>query len=314
MNPHPASRYLLFVFSLFWLLTACTPEEPKSNPLFSESEDTVQVTFSKGVYTPPLPRDVIMREYFCFIDSVVAHYDSLTKDSLTEHLLVNANPWIIDTLVAQDYYQMMERGIFVEDNRDLVVLKKGDSLLIPGHTYLTELQEKAARTYIDVNIPEFRLRIVEGEDTLWTFQVRVGQYRTRYLATAGGNVDLRTHHGEGKMVRHARDPIFIDPCDGERFTHTRRDDGKTTFMPLIPWMEPEIDGVRYGQLIHPTTNPKSLNKAYSNGCVGTREGAAWRIYYAAPLGTRVLFRYDLLVPLENGDTLELENIYQYKNR
>ena len=292
---------------VFSLITACSQPLSDTDSPVPPTEAQIQL----GSFTPPLSHDVTMRDYYCFIDSLVFHYDSLTSYPLSEHLLVNANPWIIDTLAAQDYYLMMERGVFVADNRDLVVLKEGDSLLIPNDTFASDIEARFQHTYLDVNIPEFRLRIVEYWDTSWTFPVRVGQYRTRYLELAGREVDLRTHTGEGKMVRHSRDPIFINPCDGKRFTHTRRDDNRTTFMPLIPWMEPEIDGVRYGQLIHPTTNPKTLNKASSNGCIGTREGDAWRIYYASPIGTRVRIRYDLRVPLEGGDTLELEDIYQY---
>jgi L,D-transpeptidase ErfK/SrfK len=79
-------------------------------------------------------------------------------------------------------------------------------------------------------------------------------------------------------------------------------------MPLIPWIEPKLGGRRTGQLIHPTSNPKSLGKAYSNGCIGTREADAWRIYYHAPLGTRVVVRYDLRV----ADTIRLKDIYNDK--
>ena len=39
----------------------------------------------------------------------------------------------------------------------------------------------AGRTVLDINIPEFKLRIVEKGDTIYTFPVRVGQNRKRYL-------------------------------------------------------------------------------------------------------------------------------------
>ena len=52
---------------------------------------------------------------------------------------------------------------------------------------------------------------------------------------------------------------------------------KVTKLPQIPFIETEINGIRNGQLIHPTTNPETLNKAYSNGCIGTKEADAWVI-------------------------------------
>ncbi len=71
----------------------------------------------------------------------------------------------------------------------------------------------------------------------------------------------------------------------------------------------EIDGHQYGQMVHPTTNPQSLGKAYSNGCIGTKEVDAWYIYYYAPIGTNVEIRYDLEVVDSKGDTLLLKDIY-----
>ncbi len=64
--------------------------------------------------------------------------------------------------------------------------------------------------------------------------------------------------------------ILLQSCCKQFFT-TKRDDEKRTFMPLIPWIETEINGIRNGQMIHPTTNPKTLGKAYSNGCIRVRE-------------------------------------------
>lgn len=131
---------------------------------------------------------------------------------------------------------------------------------------------------------------------------------------AGREISLRTPIGEGEIVRIEKNPTFINPSNNHRYYATRRDDGMYTKLPLIPWLEPSIGGVRPGALIHPTTNPETLGKAYSNGCVGTPEGAAWRIYYYAPLGTKVRFRYDLDIVTEAGDTLHLEDIYNLKGK
>ena len=78
-------------------------------------------------------------------------------------------------------------------------------------------------------------------------------------------------------------------------------------MPQIPWIETEINGVRNGQMIHPTTNPKTLGKAYSNGCIGTTEADAWIIYYYAPIGTPIEIKYDL----KNEDGKTLIDIYGF---
>ena len=84
-------------------------------------------------------------------------------------------------------------------------------------------------------------------------------------------------------------------------------------MPQIPWIETEINGIRNGQMIHPTTNPKSLGKAYSNGCIGTKEADAWVIYYHAPLGTKVKIRYDLETYEEGMVISVLKDIYELQN-
>ena len=258
--------------------------------------------------------DIAVGNYFDFMDTIVAIYDTMVSYPLTEHILVRANPWIIDTLENTDYYRRKERGEFVYDQKKLMVLKKGDTLSIPDSTWANEIIQKQENTIIDVNIPEYKLKIIEDEKVLHTFLVRVGRNETKYLATVGRDVDLRTEPGKGEIIRINKNPKFINPVDGERYKLTRRDDEKKTLMPLIPWIEPQIDGHRFGHMIHPTTNPKTLGKAYSNGCIGTSEADAWRIYYYAPIGTKVNFRYDLTIEDENGDNIQLKDIYNWKNK
>jgi len=244
------------------------------------------------------------------MDSLVLHYDSLAAYAITEHVIVHANPWIIDSLAATDYYSKMDKGIFVNDQKSLVIIEKGDSLLIPDARYTSEIQQYLDSVLIDVNVPEFTLRILIGKDTIYSFPVRVGQNRTKFLQLAGYVVSLQTDLGSGTIVRIARDPYYINPVNGHRYFSTLRDDGHMTKMPQIPWLETELDGIRTGDMIHPTTNPVTLGKAWSNGCIGTKEGDAWRIYYHAPLGTHVTVRYDLDVIQPNGDTLHLPDIYE----
>jgi len=192
------------------------------------------------------------------------------------------------------------------------VLKPGDTLLLPGPLAGAALLESMSETWLDINIPAFELRIMEGDSAMFTMPVRVGKNQKKYLDLAGTKVDLRTRTGSGEIIRVNRDPLFIDPVTGKRFKFTKRDDHQVTVMPLIPWLEPVINGVRYGQMIHPTTNPKTLGKAASNGCIGVSEADGWRVYCFAPTGTKVVIRYDLQVVSPSGDTLFYPDVYHLK--
>lgn len=256
-----------------------------------------------------VPRDVTIRRYFQYMEEAVQAGDSLVPYRLDEYLLALANPRLIDSLAETDYYRRKARGELVINQMELVVLRQGDTLFLPDSAQAAALLFARQNTWIDVNIPEFRLRIVDGSDTLYSFPVRVGQNRRRFLAAAGHEVDLRTRTGRGKIIRVNRGPIFIEPVSGKRYTRKMRDDGITTQMPRIPWLEPELNGQRYGQLIHPMPNPRTLGKPTSNGCIGLNESDAWRLYYHAPLGTPVVVRYDLQVVGARGDTITLPDVY-----
>lgn len=306
-------KTLVAVVFFLMLLASCQKKEPGVGlSAFPVSVDTLPPPplFDSFAFSIPIADTVRIGKYFSFMDSLAAHYDSLAPYPLTEHVLVRANSWIIDSLEETDYYRQMEKGIFTFDQRELVILKAGDSLRVPTPAYAAVMAEQFRSTWLDVNIPEYRLRIVEGSDTLHSFPVRVGRNQKKYLAMAGRVVDLRTTPGEGSIVRINRFPVYMNPSDNHIYQVTRRDDDKVTVCPQIPWLEPELDGRRTGCLIHPTTNPITLGKAYSNGCVGVREADAWRIYYHAPLGTKVLFRYDLDVVNAAGDTVRLKDIYK----
>lgn len=256
-------------------------------------------------------KDIVVGDYFQFLDSLVQHYDSILPYPLSEHLLVRNNPWIIDILANTDYYRMMERDSFVYDQRQQIVLSKGSTLRIPDSLNACRMLEEFTNTEIDINIPEFRLRIFKDSVLVHSFPVRVGQNRERYLKMGDRMTDLRTKTGEGRIVAHVKDPEFFNPVDGEQFYLTKRDDGKMTVMPQIPWIETEINGIRNGQMIHPTTNPETLEKAYSNGCIGTNEADAWVIYYHAPIGTKVKIRYDLNTYQEGIVVSVFKDIYKY---
>ena len=258
-------------------------------------------------------KSVKIANYFQYIDSIVKHYDSLTPYTLTEHLLVRANPWIIDTLQNTDYYRMMARDSFVYNQKELIVLREGNTIKIPDSLKADELLKAFNNTQLDINIPEFKFRIYEDSILLYEFPIRVGKNQSKYLKMSGRIQDLRTKTGEGHIVNHVRNPRYVNPVNNHEYVVTKRDDEKVTKLPQIPFIETEINGLRYGQLIHPTTNPETLGKAYSNGCIGTNEADAWVIYYYAPLTTKIKIRYNLTAVNKDGETIVFKDIYGKSN-
>ncbi|MFI0431065.1 L,D-transpeptidase [Mariniflexile sp. HMF6888] len=269
--------------------------------------------FQQNLKTRPIlvEKNITVSNYFKYIDSLVIKYDSITPFKLTEHLLVRSNPWIIDTLQNTDYYRMIDRDSFIYDQKKMIVLPKGAMIIIPDSINAKKLITAFNHTLIDINIPEFKLRIYEDSKQLYEFPIRVGRNEKKYLAMAGRTMDLKTKTGKGFIVSHIRNPDYYNPVDGRRYYTTKRDDQKITKLPQIPFLETEINGIRYGQLIHPTTNPVTLGKAYSNGCIGTKEADAWVIYYYAPIGTKIDIRYDLQIIDSFGKNILLKNIYGY---
>ena len=312
------SRLFLALYAILLFMGLSCGESPAGGGVEAAAQaDSLQqspVLENRRLFAIPVERAVKIKRYFPYIDQIVQQYDSLVPYRLTEHILVRFNPWIIDSLAAMDYYLRKARGEVVLDQRELPVFHPGDTIYIPDSVAAAALQREIDSAWLDVNIPEFRLRVVRGAaDTLFSFPVRVGKNKKQFQKLLGKETDLRTQPGAGKIIKINRDPPwFLDPHTGEKFMETKRDDGRRTRMPLIPWLEPEINGRRLGQLIHPTTNPGSLNRAASNGCIGVGEYAAWYIYYYAPVGTSVRIRYDLLLVHAEGDTLRLEDVYGWE--
>lgn len=258
----------------------------------------------------PIQQDVRIGDYFNFIDTTIIEIEKTIYYKLTEHLLARANPYLINRLKSTDYYEMKNRtGAKVYNQANLLVFRAGDSLRIPSSEEAAQIFALQQTTQLDINLPEYRLRIIENGDTLFTFPIRIGQNRNRLLEAVGREVDLRTRCGRGQVAVLHRDLVHVDPVTADTFTHTRRDDGFTTRMPQIPWIEPRIDGLLRGQWIHPTTNLKTLEKPYSNGCIGVRESDAWITYFFAPVGTSVVIRYDLEIPDGQGGVRVLEDVY-----
>ena len=300
-HPRAVGSYLAGVLVLF---AYCQPG-PKRGQTPAQPSQIV----SPSKLQIEISRPVTIERYFRFMDSVVAAYQPQVSYPLSEHLLVHANPWILDTLAATDYYRRMARDSFVYDQRQQIALPQGHFIEVPDSAGAARINERLRALHLDINIPEFRLRILEDSVERHAFPIRVGQNRTRYLKMGDRETDLRTLPGQGRIVRHERNPVFYNPVDRTRYYSTLRDDKKRTLMPRIPWLETEINGRRNGQLIHPTTNPETLGRAYSNGCIGTGEAAAWIIYYHAPLGTPVSIRYDLKVAGGPEGPTELKEIY-----
>ena len=286
--------------------------EPESQKPVQAEQHAVPSKPEPPIAKIPVQKDIAMGDFFQFLEKIVQQHDTLGGYPLSENLLLRANPWILDSLVNTDYYIQKSMGNFVYDQKRMRVLKPGDTLLIPGPQTAAALLEKMSKTWLDINIPAFELCILEGDSVLFKCPVRVGKSKKKYLEAAGHTVDLRTRTGTGEIIRVNRFPIFIDPVDGKRFKFTKRDDHLTTLMPQIPWLEPQINGQRLGQMIHPTTNPRSLGKPASNGCIGLSEADAWKLYYYAPLGTKVHIRYDLQEINAAGDTLRYQDIYRLR--
>ena len=306
------SQQFFIITILLISLKLCCLKAQNTLGLLDNKSDKALVAMD-DFKTVSVTKSVKIANYFQYIDSIVKHYDSLTPYTLTEHLLVRANPWIIDTLQNTDYYRMMARDSFVYNQKELIVLRVGNTIKIPDSLKADELLKAFNNTQLDINIPEFKFRIYEDSILLYEFPIRVGKNQSKYLKMSGRIQDLRTKTGEGHIVNHVRNPRYVNPVNNHEYVVTKRDDEKVTKLPQIPFIETEINGLRYGQLIHPTTNPETLGKAYSNGCIGTNESDAWVIYYYAPLTTKIKIRYNLTAVNKDGETIVFKDIYGKSN-
>ena len=297
-------------FNIILTIVACNPASHDVKSV--DSQNMEEMSDSAIVAEAPyfkIQYPVNGGHYLDFMDSLGRALSDSLQYRCDEYVLVHSNAWLLDSLRRQDYYIRQESGDFVGDQKQLVVFRPGDSLRIPSKEQSDDILCRLSRICIDVNIPEYSLRIYDRDSVLHECLVRVGKNERKFLSLAGHEVDLRTPIGEGTIVRIARDPWYINPVDGHRYRSTRRDDGRYTALPRIPFLEPEIDHRRSGALIHPTTNLSTLGKAISNGCVGLSEADAWTVYYHAPLGTCVRFRYELALRDSMGKVVRLRDIY-----
>ena len=109
-----------------------------------------------------------MGEYFDVMDDFIDRYNEIQNTPIDEYIFVHCNPWIIDSLAATDYYIMKEKGNTVLDNRNLIILNRGDKLNLPDSAEIIKIKLKLDSIWLDVNIPEYKLRIRKGDEVLYT--------------------------------------------------------------------------------------------------------------------------------------------------
>jgi len=312
-----------WIYRSIWLallISGCSGNKHEPELADIDQRDTIQiksatdVILKKPIEVVVVEKDITMKKYFTFLDTIVSKYLVLAGSGLGEYVLVHHNPWILDSLRSFDYYQQKAHGRFIYDLSQQIIFHQGDRIEIPDSISVARIIEKLKSTRIDLNIPEFRLRVIQEKDTVLSFPVRVGRNAEEYIEFVGRTVNLRTPRGTGEIVNVLRTPVLYNLKTGEKYEQTKRDDGRYTLMPVIPSLEPMINGMRYGNMFHATTNINTLGKAYSHGCIGMSEADAWSLYYHAPVGTRINFRYDLNIINAKGDTIQLRNIYKIDNK
>ena len=217
-------------------------------------------------------------------DSVVVESPSGAKISIPRYASVERTITIADYFGFMD--SLIERGSFVYDQIKMIVLRETDSLVVLDSTAASRTLNAMNNTWIDVNIPEFKLRIYQDSTWFYTFPIRIGQSRERYLVMGDRITAMRTMTAKGKVIRVERNPKFYNPVDGKQFFTAKRDDEKRTFMPLIPWIETEINGIRNGRMIHRLLTQKAWKKHIPMEARKWRSGLA-----AAFLLVLSFFRY-----------------------
>lgn len=253
--------------------------------------------------------NIKLLNYFEWMDSLIIALNLNRNYTLTEYHIVHANQWILDSLTHTDYYYLKEKGIWSEDPKNEIIVEAGQQISIPDSLEADAISKNISSILLDINIPEFKLKIIQNDCAKYVIPIRVGKNQSKYLEMAGNIVDLRTKTGVGEIVRINKNPKFINPVDNRPYKVTKRDDGKITKLPNVPWLEPELSGIRHGQLLHPTTNLITIGQPSSNGCLGMRESDAWIVYYHAPLGTKINIHYDLKIMDQFGEIQTFVDIY-----
>ena len=146
MNKHLLSTFIVLTGLFLCVLAAnsCQPKQPK--PVASVDATTPTKTdtaaVKSGLFAHFVPENIPIKAYFKYMDSLARAYDTLVKYDLTAQIIVRANPWLIDTLADTDYYRQKEKGVLVYDQKELIALKKGDTLWIPTDTIAGQIIDR----------------------------------------------------------------------------------------------------------------------------------------------------------------------------
>ncbi len=252
-----------------------------------------------------LDKDIPVKHFFKTIDFIAKRYSDSVGYTLSDYHIVNYNSWIIDSLSHTSYYWLKDHGIKDLNQKDRIVLKKGTPIQIPEKKIALAIEDRLKSNRIIINIPEYKMRVYHEDLLIYDCLIRVGKNESRYLKSIDKYMDLRTRTGKGFIYATERNPTWINPVDGTQYKETKRDDGTVTKMPMTPSITIFLNGYVSGQLIHATTNPETLGKPASNGCIGTSEEDIWRLYFLCPPGTKIEIIYDR----KYTDESELPDIY-----
>lgn len=135
------------------------------------------------------------------------------------------------------------------DQTQLLVLHKGTKLMVPDSIWDASIRKKLKETFIDVKIPESHCK----------FSIR--QKNSEVCGKSRAICKSKNSHLQGINSSHLQvNRVTLIPKQ-VKYYKTRRVDGKYTLMPIIPWIESSINGIRYDAMIHLVTNPETLEKA-----------------------------------------------------
>ncbi len=184
---------ILLGFILLTMLKFCCPKD-ETIPLssnFTSAKVHLEPNSTKEII---IEKNILIESYFRYIDSVVGKHQSLTRYNLSEHILVRANPWIIDTFQNTDYYRMKARDSFVYNQKKMIALPKGNSIVIPDSIQAKKIQVAFEKTVIDINIPEYKLRINEDSTLLFEFPIRVGRDEKKVYGNVWANTGFKNQN------------------------------------------------------------------------------------------------------------------------
>ena len=154
-----------------------------------------------------------------------------------------------------------------------------------------ELRPYGPESRIEINIPEFALRVYQGGAVVRTFPVGVGR------------PGFPTPVGEYKVINRMENPTWENPYLKEGAVRIKAG----TDNPLgTRWLGFYNDGRgEYG--IHGTDNPSSVGKASSHGCIRMKIKDAESVFSLVEMGAPVSTTYRLYQLEQKGSTVVLKS-------